>query len=91
MPRWGRWEWGERLGRWHAVAETGWGLAISGTLAAEAIVPAVKTACGEVRTVPPHVTAVPDPPVCPKCEALDALREKCRLDQRLRERLRDVV
>jgi hypothetical protein len=69
--KWGRWQWPNGLGRWHAVMSVG--------QAHEDGIPTPKMvvllACGRVRAVPKVMALRPGPEqCCPTCAHLDDLR-----------------
>lgn len=59
--KWGRWQWPEKIGRWHAF------VAVEGST--------YNLACGRIRTAPKITGARPDgAAACPSCAKLDDLR-----------------
>lgn len=59
--KWGRWQWPEKIGRWHAIAASTDGV--------------YSLACGRTRQAPKITAGRPDnAQCCPTCATLDNLR-----------------
>ena len=71
--KWGRWEWPNGLGRWHAIVGMGQAYEVSGPTPKAMKVAAL--ACGRVRPLPKVMAGRPGPEqCCPTCARLDDLR-----------------
>jgi hypothetical protein len=71
--KWGRWEWPNGLGRWHAIVAMGQAYEVSGPTPKPMKV--AMLACGRIRPLPKVMAGRPGPEqCCPACATLDDLR-----------------